>query len=993
MATELEKLKTLLAELFQLDAAEDLDFGMYRVLRLRREELTKFLDTTLAAEVERAMGSVAHKERTGVEAKMRQIEEQAAQFNARPDNNAEYVKLKAMLSETGDAASRERQVYAHLTEFFARYYEDGDFLSLPRMRKDTYAIPYDGSEVVLHWANKDQYYVKSGEYFTRYAFQLGDGRRVVFRLVDANTDPDNVKSTEAGKRRFVLCDGESVKVEDGELVCRFVYAAAEGKQDAINVSTEARIVEGAPPAWREGLQWEKPGQTSKDKASIVGWHLRQYTEKNKRDYFIHKDLGGFLRRELDHYLKTEVFDLDSVDAMGSDDVGRAVTMVKTIRAVARPLIMFLASIEDFQKRLFLKKRMVLRTDWCVTLDRVPEEFYAEIAANKAQVARWKDLFAIDEIEVPPMVPGGDGKGETVSVEFLKRNQGLMVESRFLTPASAARLTHAIGADVDERTTGTLFRGDNLQAARLFGAATAAPRTLVFSDPPYNTGNDGFMYKDGYSHSSWLAMAGGVFAALAAIPTSGSLVVTIDDNEMLGLATSLRQLLGADRHDATVVWQKRDTPANDAKRVTVTHDYVLLFQLGDGFEWHSLPRTEQQSAVYKNQDSDERGVWTRASLTRSEVRQDRLYAVTAPSGRSITPPAGNSWRVAPERFASLVADRRIWWGQDGDGTPYEKKFLSEGKEGVVPTTWWDYSTGGSNRNAKLEIRDLFGAEAPFSTPKPTRLVELLARLTGAQIALDAFAGSGTTGHAVLNLNREDDGHRKFILVEVNDYFDTVLLPRILKATYSENWKDGKPVDRKPVPGGALYKVLYLESYEDTLANITLPPPPSDNPLPLHLRSEYTVRYMLDQETRLAVLDLDRFRKPFGWTMEVRRGGLVTKDHPVDLVETFNYLIALHVSRYGYFRDANRIRYVEGTVKEDGNDRRVLVLWRDCDLVPDDELVRLFDDREFAPVSSREYDRIYVNGDPPLANIKRPDEQWKVLAIEDEFKRLSFADDEV
>ena len=255
------------------------------------------------------------------------------------------------------------------------------------------------------------------------------------------------------------------------------------------------------------------------------------------------------------------------------------------------------------------------------------------------------------------------------------------------------------------------------------------------------------------------------------------------------------------------------------------------------------------------------------------------------------------------------------------------------------------------------------------------------------------GSGTTAHAVINLNREDEGRRKFILVEVNDYFESVLLPRILKATYAKDWKDGKPVAAAPVPGGALYKVLYLESYEDTLANLALPAEGTQAGLFTGaLHREYVVRYLLDRETKGAHLDLDRFRRPFGWTMEVRRGGLVEAGHPIDLVETFNYLIGLTVRRVGHFISPDTVRYVKGSVREGGDTRKVLVLWRDCDAVSDATLARYFQDREFAPVASREYDVIYVNGDPaPLENLRRDGELWKVRAIEDTFERLSFAED--
>lgn len=521
---------------------------------------------------------------------------------------------------------------------------------------------------------------------------------------------------------------------------------------------------------------------------------------------------------------------------------------------------------------------------------------------------------------------------------------------------------------------------------------------VFLDPPYNTGADGFAYKDGYRRSSWLtALSQTVGSLRGNLSRDGTLWMTLDDNEQARGVELLGQLFGHENLVGVVAWQKKVSPANDSQWFSGDHDYVTVFSLDKTiYNLPRLPRTGEQAAYYTNPDNDPRGPWNSAAYTCAKSADERpnlYYPITQPNtGEEIWPRRERVWACERATHEENVANGLVYWGVDGRARmPRKKTFLKAG--GVVPRSVWQYGDTGHTQEATTELSDLMGT-VPFRSPKAKRLLMRVAQLAcwPEGTLLDLYAGSGTTGHAVLNLNREDNGSRKFILVEVNDYFDTVLLPRILKATYSKSWKDGKPVDRTPVPGGALYKVLYLESYEDTLANITLPPAPSDNPIPFHLQRDYTIRYMLDHETRQAVLDLDRFRKPFGWTMEVRRGGLVTKDHPVDLVETFNYLIGLHVSRYGYFRDADRIRYVEGTVKEDGNDRRVLVLWRDCDLVPDDELVRLFDDREFAPVSSREYDRIYVNGDPPLANLKRPDEQWKVLAIEDEFKRLSFADDE-
>ncbi|MCK6482206.1 MAG: site-specific DNA-methyltransferase [Planctomycetes bacterium] len=548
----------------------------------------------------------------------------------------------------------------------------------------------------------------------------------------------------------------------------------------------------------------------------------------------------------------------------------------------------------------------------------------------------------------------------------------------------------------------MVRGENLQGLRLLTERYTQSITCTCIDPPYNTGNDGFIYRDGFGRSSWLTMLEDRIVTCVRLFHEDSVIfVSIDDHEIHALRYLMDGVLGPENFVTTVIWQKVYAPKSSAKHFSEDHDYAVAYaRKAESWRPAPLPRTSEQDAHYKNPDGDPRGPWRADGMSARNYYSKGTYRITNPNGRVISaPPSGRYWIYSEDKFRELDADGRIWWGENGDNQPAVKRFRSEVRDGRVPQTLWKYEDVGHTQEAKKELLECVTFESSagvFETPKPTRLIKQMARIAArdnnVNCILDFFAGSGTTGHAVLNLNREDQGRRTFILVEVNDYFDTVLVPRILKATYSKDWKEGKPVDRTPVPGGAIYKVLYLESYEDTLANVTLPARRDDSVLPLRFRREYTVRYMLDHETRAAVLDLDRFRRPFSWTMEVRRGGMVTPEHPVDMVETFNYLIGLRVSRYGFFGDPDRLRYVEGTVLEDGDERRVLVLWRDCDAVPDAEVLRLFDDREFAPVSSREYDRIYVNGDPPLANVRRDGEHWKVLAIEDEFKRLSFADDD-
>jgi adenine-specific DNA-methyltransferase len=350
----------------------------------------------------------------------------------------------------------------------------------------------------------------------------------------------------------------------------------------------------------------------------------------------------------------------------------------------------------------------------------------------------------------------------------------------------------------DSTENLIIEGDNLEALKLLQKSYMGKVKLIYIDPPYNTGND-FIYPDNYSeslqtylqytgqvdsegkrfgtntdadgrfHSKWLNMMyPRLYLARNLLAGDGVICVSIDDGELHSLRMLMVELFGEENFFGTVAWQKKDTPSNDAQGLSVTHEYIVIYGRTSVVARNLIPRTDEQLANYKNPDSDPRGPWTRTSLIRKELREGRDYKVANAIGRERLPPPGTSWRIPPETFENYVRERRIWWGQDGDGDlPFLKRFLTEVQDGVVPITWWDYEFAGSNRNGKIEIRDLFDGEAPFETPKPSSLIQRLLQIVTDQdsLVLDFFAGSGTTAHAVLEQNRQDNGNRKFILVQL------------------------------------------------------------------------------------------------------------------------------------------------------------------------------------------------------------------------------------
>ncbi|MBL9151221.1 MAG: site-specific DNA-methyltransferase [Verrucomicrobiales bacterium] len=324
----------------------------------------------------------------------------------------------------------------------------------------------------------------------------------------------------------------------------------------------------------------------------------------------------------------------------------------------------------------------------------------------------------------------------------------------------------------------IIEGDNFDALRYLRMTHAGRVRCIYIDPPYNTGNRDFVYNDRYvdatdawRHSTWCEfMYQRLSLAKDLLTQDGVIFVSIDDNEVFSLGLLMQKVFGEGNFVGNIIWQKIFSPKNTAKHFSADHDFIIAFALdGDAWRPNLLPRSEASIERYKNPDNDPRGPWTSGDVQARNPYSLGIYPITCPSGRVIPGPSkGSYWRVSAEKLKELDADGRIWWGKDGNGVPRIKRFLSEVIEGRVPQTIWYHTEVGSTQDAKKELLAAmdYGDSAPvFSTPKPLALMDRILRIaTGPDdLVLDFFAGSGTTAHAVLKLNAEDGGRRRFILV--------------------------------------------------------------------------------------------------------------------------------------------------------------------------------------------------------------------------------------
>ncbi len=359
---------------------------------------------------------------------------------------------------------------------------------------------------------------------------------------------------------------------------------------------------------------------------------------------------------------------------------------------------------------------------------------------------------------------------------------------------------------DEESGNKVIHGDNLEALKALLPQYEGRVKCIYIDPPYNTGNESWVYNDNVKdprivkwlgevvgkegedlcrHDKWLCMMYPRLQLLKRLlADDGVIFISIDDNEQAHLRAVMNEIFGQRNFITTVIWQKVYSPKNTAKFFSEDHDFIMVFSKNvSTWQPHPMPRTESQNKAYKNPDNDSRGVWKPGDLSARNFYGEGTYSITCPSGRQIKhPPKGNYWRVSKEKFEQLDCDNRIWWGKQGNNVPAIKRFLSEVKQGVVPQTLWKYKDVGHTQDAKKELLEILDFETSadvFITPKPTKLIDRILHIATNKdsIILDSFAGSGTTAHAVLNLNKKDGGNRKFILIEMMDYAETITAERV------------------------------------------------------------------------------------------------------------------------------------------------------------------------------------------------------------------------
>lgn len=996
----LEKLREYLKDMFQFNE-NDLDFGIYKILKLKKKEIEKFIDgdeeDCLKTIVEKEISNITDNEIIREKEELSLFLQNYNCKNLIEDINKNLSKIQRIIALEDDEEKKKRlnsildkisnkkdiseevkdKIYNYILSFFELYYSNGDFGYNDRSYS-SYKVEYDeeykGQDILFHWKHRGSLYIKTGNGFNAVRFiatYKGKNYDFEIRLESNNTSEEELAVTSIGRNNNKDSDIKHYKlnrIEDGKIIFNLAPAStpkteiykevfrylgiSENIELYLNSQDGKSIYEDLPDNYNKVENGEVKAiskiKVSGDKIRekikenfrnnqneldeelvefmiILDKNINNFYIGNDSDYFIHPDLMKFLNKEKDKFIKNIIFaDMKQLLDINLDNT--TIIIAKTFNEVTTKIIEFLHYIEDFQRKLFTMKKKVIVSEYCMTLDNIPEEFYDDILQSERQLKEWDELFNIkvkskqDLINNPKLVVD--------TANFINENGNSFKDKL---------LSHESFTNLDDKVQGLLINSENYQALNLLLEKYRGKVKCIYIDPPYNTGSDGFLYKDNFRHSSWLTMMENrLKLAKEFLKEDGVIFISVDDNEIYNLKELMDEIFGGEQFIATIIRNTNSTK-NQANFISVSHDYCLVYGkniiklkevYNDNNKWeveknnvneyvkkiNELKKkglTEEEITEELKQLTkyprfidfvnywyvDEKGVYAKADL--GGIKDGNMEPINNPLTGLIDPIPPGGFRYPPVELQRLIEENRIHFHTDGS-LPRLKRYLHENLKQRPKSIMSDDQRPDYALLQKLNIK--------FDNPKQIAFIQrILSIFEENEIYMDFFAGSGTTAHAVLKLNKQYGGSRKYILVEMGEYFDTVIKPRMVKVMLND------PLTNEGY--SHIFKYVVLEQYEDILDNLSL----SENIEINNINKKYVYNPQIKQIQ--ANIDLS---KPF--TNKVRYGRL-NQESFIDLIETYNYLYGIKVESLKTFNISNKYYKV---VKSDNE----LFIWRDIKLDEDD-----------------------------------------------------------
>ena len=936
-----EKLKIKLKEISQLEDL-DLDFGIYRIMKYEKEEIGKFIEKDLIEETKTQLNLLSEEEKKNREKELEELKSKLIELGVKDyQNNEKYQQKLKEIEQIKVSEDLERDIYKHILNFFSRYYDNGDFITQKRYGKDDkYLIPYDGEEVKLYWANYDQYYVKTTEFFKKYSFNVQD-LEVNFRVVEAEEEKSNIKSQE---KKFFLLNERDIELNNNVLNIFFDYRGLAEKekikygtknaQENINQKICKEITSFIEEEHKRNknllLLIQKQSQEEK---SIIEKKLYHYTRRNTSDYFIHKDLKNFLEQELDFYIKSEVVNIEDVSKLDVSELQKYSLKIKVIKNIANKIIEFVSHIENFQKKLWEKKKFVLKTEYVITIDRVPEELHQEIWNNKEQKKEWKELG----FEIPALASLRGTKSRS--------NLKLPIDTKYFSQEFKEELLEKLTekTNLDELLDGLLIKSENWQALNLLLGKYKEKVQTIYIDPPFNKEQDAdYLYNVKYKDSTWVSLLENRLRLVKdkdLLSNRGSIFVRCDYNGNMYIRMLMNDVFGEENFRNEIeIRRNQALPKTGGVNLIEETENLYIFSKGPKFYF------------LKQLIDREQPVWVDLG-TRPADNKDNPPRIV--NGKEFYPPKYRRWAYSQENIDGMYSNQRL---KIVNGRL--KILLDKTKLGSNWTDIPGYSTvptwGLKTENSEILLK---------------RVIESTSN--EGDFIMDFFLGSGTAAAVAHKLKR------KWIGIEMGEHFYTVVLPRMKKVlAYDKSGiskgKDVKEIYNEKTAGG-FFKYQILEQYEDALENIEFKKPQQEIKF-----DDYLLRYILDFETKdsQTFLNIDNMEDPFNYKLKIIEE-YKQKEVNVDLQETYNYLIGLKVNKIKYLKNPedNNRQYL--FITGERNNNKVLIIWRNRKNL-DPEKDRNFIKQHF---ELKDFNEVHINGDSVLSH-------QNIIIIEAEFKKLLF-----
>ncbi|NOX89037.1 MAG: site-specific DNA-methyltransferase [Calditrichaeota bacterium] len=939
----LERLQNLLKNLFRFEN-EDLDFGVYRILNFKRRKIERFINEILPSELRKELG-----------------------YRNSAQNSQIFPK------------DFEEQICNRLIRFFSRYYQNGDFISKRKSDDEVSPIPYKGEEVFFYWANKDQYYIKTTEYFNKYTFHVKDVS-VNFRILHAQEEKGNVKSEQ---KKFFIYDTDNIFDLDDEqkrLTIYFHYRSLTEQekqkykkgirvsQQKINNELIENLDREIPKNSRLRVIFEQDGEKT-----FIEKHLNKYTKRNANDYFIHKNLKEFLRRELNFFIKNEFLNIESLENLREENASEGLLRyfdgINIFRNISLKIIDLLSQIENLEKAIWEKKKFVVQTEYVISLNRIArfagDEFLKTVLdrvfAGEKQLREWKELFGVD-FKNKRELSENLAKTTPSSAKYWN----LPVDTANFEIDFKWRLLEKITADhnLDEILDGVLIHSENFQALNLLLGKYRNCVQTVYIDPPFNKETEAdYLYKVGYKDTAWITLLHDrLRIARELIREQGCQLVRCDYNGNMYVRFLLNMIYGEQnfRNEISIRRFKKNVMKKEIKKLPEGLDTVFIYSKTDRFAYVN---------PFKLRAEKRAGFWRHMGDSSGQGSPKIFF------GREIAPPVGKHWKFSQKRVEQMIGDgklilicRHCGYKHDkskgrwkrcpecGSDDPQPRYWVEEKETEVLDSNWADiygYSTSWK-----------------FFTENSEMLLKRIIETTSHEgdWVMDFFLGSGTTAAVAQKLNR------KWIGIEMGDHFRTVILPRMKKVLFYDKSGISKEKDVKEKynaqNAGGFFKYQNLEQYEDSLENIECQTDEQKQPDENANLLQYIIDWNDDRGDVL--LNLDLIESPFKYELRMLKA-YQKQFANVDMIETFNYLSGVKINSIKLINsDQQNYYFIFGNK----DSRRIMIVWRNTN-DPNPER-----DREVIEEQAKRFnaDEIYVNGG--CLN-----KGWK--SIESEFKARLFS----